>query len=144
MAEPMSDFVVPAGDRLPLSGDGRWIDVKHRLTHGEREDMFARMRGPNGEWNHVRTVKVTTYLLGWSLVDLEGKPVPMGPTVPDDERLSTLRNLDPDAFDEINDAIEAHEKAVQAARDAQKKTAGTSGLTLISTSPAASAGATNG
>lgn len=118
--EPRSHFVNAAEvTRLSLS-DGHYVDVKRRLSHGEREEMFARMRPTPDEWQHVRTAKVNAYLVGWSLVGLDGKPAPMAPTMKKDERLATLGALDPDDFEEIYDAIEEHEKTVQAARDAEK------------------------
>jgi hypothetical protein len=38
----MGDFVKPEPIRLPLSGN-EYIDIKKRLNHGEREDLYARM-----------------------------------------------------------------------------------------------------
>jgi len=131
---------------LPLS-EGDHIDVKQRLNHGEREDMFARM-APHAiqlDRREVRTAKVVAYLLGWSLTDGDapgqGHPVPMSPDLPEPVRIDTIRSLDPDTFVEIHDAIEAHEAAVTAARaDAKKKTAGTPASDPISPSPSAAAG----
>lgn len=121
----MSDFVKPEPVRLALSGS-QYIDVKKRLNHGEREDMLARMAPhitPGApfqlERREVRTAKVLAYLLGWSLMD-NGKPAPYGIEMPEGARLDMLRSLDPDRFDEMYDAIDAHETKEAEERSALK------------------------
>jgi len=124
-----SRFVRPESVRLSISG-GDFLDVKKRLTHGEREDMHASWApfvtpGEPLQLNRreVRTAKVFAYLLGWSLTDDDQKkPVPMSPDLPDTVRLATIRSLDPDTFDEIHTAIMAHEEAVEAERAERKNT----------------------
>jgi hypothetical protein len=142
----MGHFPKPESERLPLS-DGEWIDVKKRLTHGEREDMFARM-SPHAfqvDRREVRTAKVVAYLLGWSFTDGEhpgeGQPVPMSPDLPESTRIDTIRSLDPDDFEAIHTAIESHERLMAEARAAaKKKTAGTPASDPISPSPSAVTG----
>jgi hypothetical protein len=68
----------------------------------------------------VRTAKVLTYLLGWSLVDDDGAPFAFSPVLPEAERLDAIRSLDPDRFTEIHAAIQKHEEAY-AAEQAKKK-----------------------
>lgn len=146
----MSDFVKPEIERLYLT-DGQFIDVKKRLTHGEREDMFAAMSpmmmpGEPLQLNrrHVRTSKVVTYLVGWSLTD-EGKPVPMSPDLPEQARIDTLRSLSPERFTELYDAILTHEEAREQAMAAAKKIRdGETKSSAILPSPASMAGATSG
>jgi hypothetical protein len=110
--------------------DGQYIDIKKRLNHGETEDMHARWApfvvaggAPQLNRREVRDAKVLAYLLGWSLTD-EGKPVAFSPDLPDAQRSATLGNLSPERFNEIHDAIEAHEEAMAAERAALKKTNG--------------------
>lgn len=140
-----NDFATGESERLSLSGE-QFIDIKKRLSTGEREDMYARMM-PDGQTTNrreVRTAKVLTYLLGWSLMN-QGKPVPMSPEIPEKDRNDYIRALDPDRFDEIYRAIEAHEDAMQQARDAQKKIlAGSPSGDATSSSPSAPAGASSG
>jgi len=120
-----SRFVKGEQVRLPLS-DGDFIDIKKSLTHGEREDMLAAI-APTiiiGERRrldarNVRTAKVLTYLVGWSLLD-DGQPVPYSLDLPEDFRRDTLRQLDPSTFDEIHRAIEQHEAADDAERTGKK------------------------
>lgn len=114
---PQSYFASPRIATLTLA-DGRTITVRRRLSHGERDDLAAVSRLQN--WKHVRTAKVAAYLVGWTLTDDDGRAVPMSAQLPENERIDTIRNLDPDAFDEIYEALEAHEKAVQAEVDALK------------------------
>uniref|UniRef100_A0A6M3J9E1 Tail assembly chaperone n=1 Tax=viral metagenome TaxID=1070528 RepID=A0A6M3J9E1_9ZZZZ len=112
-------FVDPAVERLSLS-DGQFIDVKKQLSHGESDDMFDRMapyvvpgQPVQMKSREVRTAKVFSYLVGWSLMR-HGKPVPMGPEVPDSERLGAINALAPERFTEIFKAIDAHEDRVEA------------------------------
>lgn len=118
----MGDFVRPEPQRLTLS-DGKFIDIRKRLTHGETEDMYTRMSPHADVLNRreVRTAKILAYLLGWSLTDDDGTPAPMAPTLPEQTRLDTIRSLDPDRAVEMWHAIEAHEDAMDQARQAQKK-----------------------
>jgi hypothetical protein len=142
------DFTKPEPCRLPLS-DGQFVDIKRRLNHGETEDMYARISpyGVGVNRREVRTAKIAAYLLGWSLTR-DGKPVPMTPLggdMDEQERIDTIRGLDPDRAAEIHKAIEAHEDAEAAARAALKKTpGGTPAGEPISSSHSAPAGASSG
>lgn len=135
-------FVKPQIVRLPLSA-GDFIDVKKRLNTGEQQDLHACMvatmtAGEKVLLNSksVMTAKVLAYLLTWSLTD-EGQPVPMSPEMDDQARLSTLRNLDPDTFREIREAIESHEAAIEKeTTDAKNVQAGESTSPALSTSAA--------
>lgn len=143
-------FATGETTRLSIS-DGDFIDVKKRLSHGEREEMFARMAptaGPSGIFSaqrrEVRTSKVLAYLVAWSL-RAGDKPVPYSAMLPEDDRLSTILNLDPDTFDELWNAIDAHEDAIDAAVAAQKKTSSIAPTgEQISPSPSALVGVTSG
>lgn len=145
----MGDFVRPEPVTLPLS-DGRFIVVKKKLNVGEREDMLAAMSTGAGDAHlalnrrEVRVRKVLTYLLSWSLTDGDepghGLPVPIGPDMRDEDRVATIRNLDPDIFDEISHAITDHEN-----RAAQKKMkVGSTASSETSPSLSALAGAMSG
>lgn len=137
----MKSFVNPEATRLPVS-DGEFIEIKRRLNHGESEDMYARMAPFIDTDGHlqvnrreVRTAKVLTYLLGWTLTN-NGKPVPMSTDLTETARLDTIRSLDPDRFNEIHQAIEAHETAVVMERAAEKKDRdGAKPSSVISPSP---------
>lgn len=117
----MSDFVRPEPHRLTLSG-GAYVDITKRLTHGETEDMFARISPDGAVLNRreVRTAKILAYLIGWSLTN-DGTPVPYSLELPEQTRLDTIRNLDPDRAIEIYTAIEAHEAQMTQERAAKKK-----------------------
>jgi hypothetical protein len=143
----MGDFVRPEPIRLSISG-GHYIDIKKRLNHGEREDMYARIAPyvvpgelPQMNRREVRTAKVLTYLLGWSLVDDEGTPVAFSPVLSETDRLDTIRSLDPDRFDEIHIAIEKHEEAYEKELAKKKKSQATASASpATSPSPVAVAG----
>lgn len=125
----MEDFVKPESVRLPLA-DGKFIDVKKRLNHGETEDMHARwapvaVAGEALQLNRreVRDAMVLAYLLGWSLTN-DGKPVAYSPDMPEAQRSATIGNLSPERFNNIFKVIEAHEEAMDVERAALKKTNG--------------------
>lgn len=117
----VADADMAAAQRAATQADeeGDFIIVKTALSHGEREDMLARMisAAPMGEIPEmnprmVRTAKVLAYLLGWSAAE------PIGPEVPGADRLSTINSLSADTFDDIDQTIDAH----IAATDREKKT----------------------
>jgi len=134
----MGDFVKPEPHRIPLHG-GQFIDIKKRLTHGEREDMHARMSSQIGQGldrREYRNARALAYLLGWSLTD-EGTPVAYSPSMSEDDRRATLCMLDPDRFDEIYKAITDYEEAAAA----QKKIlSGSNGKSETSPSLSAAVG----
>jgi isocitrate lyase len=142
----MSDFPDPEAVRLSLA-DGAFIDVKKRLTHGERDDMYGLMAPsvtPGAKRSEVRTIQVATYLLGWSLTK-RGAPVPMSPDLSEDARMATVRSLSPERFDEIYTALMRHIEAQAAAREAEKNVqGGANGSSAISPSPSGVTGAMSG
>jgi hypothetical protein len=137
-------FVRPETTILTIS-EGDTLVVRKRLTHGERQAQLARIY-VEGQFNpeRVRTSLVTAYLLDWSLVDFEGHQIVIREQ-PIEVLESALNQLDPDDFDEIRKAIEAHANAVQKARTEEKKLrAGANGSSVTSTSLGGAAGATSG
>ena len=52
----------------------------------------------------VGAAKIAEYLVNWSFVDEDGRPVAVSP--------SAIDNLDPDTYREIREAVEAHEEKV--------------------------------
>jgi hypothetical protein len=120
-------FVSPDTVRLTLEDGPEWIDVKNRLTHGEREGMLSAMSPfvTPGEpiqlaRKEIRTGLVNAYLVGWSLTR-GGLPVAMSPDLPDNVRLATLRSLSAEAFDLIHAAIDAHSDRIKQADADEKK-----------------------
>lgn len=108
-------FVTPAIVRLALP-DGDWIDVKRELTTGELFDLFAAMRNAQSavDPSRVLLARAEAYLLDWSFVDQDDRPVPYSP--------DQLRQLDTDSWRELWAALEAHIAAIEAAAEAEKKT----------------------
>jgi len=140
----MDDFVTPEPHRLTLP-DGQFLDIRKRLTHGESEDLNARIFPLGGvDRSMVRTARILAYLLGWSFTR-NGAPVPYSPGLPEQTRLDTIRALHQDRAVEIFDAIEAHEDAMNQERAAQKKIlTGARAVDKSSPSPSAPAGASSG
>jgi hypothetical protein len=118
-----SRFVIPDVVRVPLS-DGDWIDVKRELNAGEQRRVFTSLvktmqAGEKPELNpeQVGKTKLLEYIIGWSLCDANGKPVPFTPTA--------LDAVDPETYTEITKAVDAHEDAAEKARDERKNAKGT-------------------
>jgi hypothetical protein len=149
----MSRFVQPETTLLHLSG-GDTITVRKRLTAGEARARTERWteQVDDPETGGVKLVPrltraglatITAYLLDWTLTDDAGHLVELRGIAQAD--LETIvDNLDGDAFAEIRLAIEAHEDAMRAEREAQKKTDGPSASSPTSASPAVVAGAMSG
>jgi hypothetical protein len=138
-------FVQPETTRLELS-DGQYIIVKQRLTQGERRQARARyyVPGADGEF-HVNRVlfpmaMVAAFLLDWSLTDAAGMPVVIR-GLSGDQLMAVLDGLDPERFDEVQTAIDAHIAAMADARAQEKKLqAGAMTDATTSSSPSAPAG----
>lgn len=136
-------FVQPSVVRLPLS-DGEYIDVKQELTAGEQRRIFSGLVKEHraGETalldsEQVGKTKLLEYLVGWSLVGLDGHPEPVS--------ASAIDHLDVDTYREIVQAIEAHDERVEAARAARKNGQGGEKVSpAISPSPSAVAGVSSG
>jgi hypothetical protein len=119
----VSKFVKPDVTTLTLA-DGDVLTVKVRLTYGERSDAFEGIRrDATGAPipSSLAVEMVIAYLVDWTLKDDTGAVVPYRGLSHDDQ-IATLRNLDPDAFRDLNEAIDAHVGRVQDARAAEKKT----------------------
>ena len=110
--------VPPETARLTIS-NGDWLLVRKRLNAGENKRMVKRgsTMTPDGlrvDTIDAGTAKVLAYLVDWSLA------IPVrGPDALPVE--AAIDSLDPESYTEILRAIEAHETAMQAERDAQKK-----------------------
>jgi hypothetical protein len=107
-------FVTPEVVRVALS-DGDWIEIKRRLTVGERRRILSRAASggisSDGARVHVDAAemafaRVEAWMLDWSFTGLDEKPVAYSP--------AALKNLDPETFTEIESAIDAHEVRVSA------------------------------
>jgi len=119
-----SRVVPPASKQLPIS-NGDWLRVKTRLTAGENKRMVKRGSteaedGRRFDSIEAGTAKILAYLLDWSLTDPAGAVIAIA-RQPDDVVEAALDSIDPESYTEILRAIEAHEIAMQAERDAQKK-----------------------
>lgn len=101
-------FITPETVTLPLS-DGDSITIHKKLSHGERDAMYARIR--DGKGKDARAVELAAYLVRWSA------PMPYKPEQSEDERTATvidvINGLDEDSFDEIYGAVKAHVKSLQ-------------------------------
>jgi len=113
----MSRFLKPEIVRINLTR-GDWITVKKQLTAGEKRRAQARMvkRAIAGQPIEVDLEKagvtnLVEYLIDWSFTDDAGKPMAIR-DMPADYVIDVLNNLDSDSFDEITDAINAHERSV--------------------------------
>lgn len=98
--------------------NGDWIDVKARLSKGEKDDGFTSLvkggmyAGQKAELDpkKVQLVVFRQYVLGWSFLGLDGKALP----------IEAVDSIDPDRFDEITLALDQHVKDIEAETKARK------------------------
>jgi hypothetical protein len=107
--------VAPEVVRLSLS-DGDYLGVNKELNAGQYLELLTALvdRKP--------FAKAIAYLVSWSLVGLNGQPLPYDLDMPEEERRATIGALDKGTVREITAALDKHEAAEQAAVDAKKKT----------------------
>lgn len=144
----MSRFVRPETVVLTLD-NGDQLTIRKRLTAGEQRAAYARLytTGTDGRLKvdplESGISLIEAYLLDWNLCDDDDEPVVIRPDKHRAPDLDTLRaaldSLDHASLLEIKDAIQTHERAMTAARDAEKKRipTGATGSSPISASPAA-------
>jgi len=114
--------------RLELTG-GDWLLVRKHLTAGEERDAQARVikagsfkagGPPELDLEHLGISQAIAYLLDWSITDADDKPIRIRDQ-PYAFVAAALRNQTPESLREILDAIQAHDAAMTAARDLEKK-----------------------
>jgi hypothetical protein len=116
--------------------EGDFIDVKRELTAGEQRMVFSGLVRDMQYGEKIRLVpeqvgltKLLAYLVGWSFVDADGKPVPVSETA--------INALDSETYAEMVAVIDAHEVGVEEARAIRKNAlAGESKSPATSESPA--------
>jgi hypothetical protein len=120
----MSRFVSPAEVRLAIS-DGDYLIVKNRLNAGETLAMYAAMRGTDEQVDPTKfgAATIQAYLLDWSIAGDDGHIVSIR-NQPPDVVAGALLNLEYPDFQEILQAIRAHEQAIAAARQEKKQPTG--------------------
>jgi hypothetical protein len=131
-------FVKPKTVRIEIS-DNDWIEIKRELTVGEQRRIqttgMKHMQGDEDETKpkigidmfKMSFATVVEYLVDWSLaepslnkdgkqiVDKDGNPE----IVPVELTEDAIYNLDAATFDEIKDAIDAHEEQLEKEKKAR-------------------------
>lgn len=117
----------PEDVRLTLPSDEDWILVKKHLTAGEHRRAQVRVikslsPGEKMELDpeQVGLTLVLAYMLDWSILDAEGRPIIIRDQSEDKLR-AALTDLDPEKFAEIVDAVTAHDAAMVTERAQEKK-----------------------
>jgi hypothetical protein len=115
--------VAPEVVRLSLS-DGDYLDVNKELNAGQYLELLTALvdRKP--------FAKALAYLVSWSLVGLNGQPLPYELDMPEDERRSTIGALDKGTVREITAVLDKHEAAEEQALTAKKKIASSAPASL--------------
>ena len=108
---PRCRFVQGDIVRLPLS-EGDYVDVKKELTAGEMRRVFAKQLKPSAlgeptllDPEQVGRAELSEYVLAWSFVDAQGKPVPVSD--------AAIDMLDVDSYRELQTALDAHKAQVE-------------------------------
>jgi hypothetical protein len=161
----MSRFVKPAEVRIPIS-QGDYLIVKEKLNAGEQMEVFARLvrKGPDDEGGTARPVRIEkdgikaemeldplqaglstilAYLVDWSLTDDDGRIVSIRHQPPE-VVTAALHNLEFEDYQEILEAVQAHEAKVKAARQEKKRSTGSPASDRTSPSLVGAIGGTNG
>jgi hypothetical protein len=130
--------------RIELS-EGDWLLVRKHLTAGEEREAHARVikagsfkqgEKPEIDLEHLGIAQAVSYLIDWSITDADDKPIRIR-----DQGYAfvaaALRNQTPESLREILEAVQAHDAAMTAERELQKKDpTGTSARSPTSTSAA--------
>ena len=102
--------VQPETVRLSLS-DGDFLDVKKELNAGEYFDLLNDMVA------RVPFSHILHYVVGWSLIGLDGKPLPYTVDLPATVRRDTVWVLDKGTTREMIAALNRHESVVEQERE---------------------------
>jgi hypothetical protein len=121
-----SRVVVPEVVRVPLSDDD-YIDVKRDLNAGEYVDLLTAMA------DRQKFSKLLAYLVGWSFVGQDDRPIPYALDDPADARRDTIGALDKATLRELVAAVDRHEAAQDQLLAKKKATPPVSGGGLVST-----------
>lgn len=122
--KPTAKDIADSASRVKAAeADGDWIEVKRELNARESRRVYSRMV-KNGaiasgekamlDPDQVGFAKIAEYLVGWSFVGSDGKPVPVSE--------DAVGNLDGETVREIVEAIDAHEEAVAAEKNKRGET----------------------
>jgi len=116
----------PESLRIVLEG-GDWLEVKKHLTAGESRHAQAKVLKPTSpgetpifDLEHLGIAQAVAYLLDWNITDESDRPVRIADQ-PYDVVAAALKNQSPESLREILAAIEAHDTAMVAERNHEKK-----------------------
>jgi len=123
-----SRFRKPEVMRLELE-EGDWLLVRKYLTAGEERGATARVfkdgtmkpgEKPELDYKHLELSQAIAYLLDWSLTDADDRPIVIRDQ-PYEFVHTVLGNMEAYSLREILNAIQAHDAAMNAEREHQKK-----------------------
>lgn len=117
----LTEALVAASDQLAQAErDNDFIDVKRELNTAETRETGRNTKPGEGhtieEMANFQRARLLAYLLGWSFVDYEGKPLDVSP--------GALDALEVETFGELVKAIDFHEQRIAKERDDRKKIQG--------------------
>jgi hypothetical protein len=149
MGERVSHVVVPREVRINLP-NGEWISVKQKLNAGETKALYAGARRENADPNapaekQLDPVKgldamIGAYLVDWSFIDPQGLPIIIR-GMPAELIIDAANQLDFDDYNDILEAIQAHDTKI---RQEKKRQTSAPGSSPTSPSLGSTDGGTNG
>jgi hypothetical protein len=120
---PRCRVVTPQTVRLALTEDD-WVDVKAELNYGDavkaRAILVKDIRADGRvtpDFQLVEIAQTLAYLVAWSFVDAQGRPIPIETEA---QKLSAVFALDEASVKELTAAIGAHAERVELERAARK------------------------
>jgi len=115
--------------RLEISG-GDWLLVRKHLTAGEEREAQGRVikagtfkaggDRPELDLEHLGIAQAVSYLIDWSITDADDQPIRIRDKSYDFVA-AALKNQTPESLREILEAVQAHDAAMTAEREHQKK-----------------------
>lgn len=122
----MSRYRKPEQHRIEIS-QGDWLLVRKHLTAGEERDAQTHLlksvragEKPEMDWKQIGVSMIVSYLLDWSIKDVNEQPIPVRDE-PYEKVAAALLNLPNEDLEEIRQAVEAHDVAMRLEREHQKK-----------------------
>jgi hypothetical protein len=109
--------------------DGQWLLVRKHLTAGEERASQAKVvkggtlkpnEKPDLDFEELGIAQAVTYLLDWSITDADDKPIVIRDK-PYGFVAAALRNMTTDGCRAILETIAAHDAAMAAEREHEKK-----------------------
>lgn len=110
-------FIEAETVKKPLAQEGEWIEIRKKLNNGEKrlQDELGIIHKQVGDkvirvidWGLYEMLRAELWIIRWHLHDKDGNVPPLG--------IDSIKALDPDVFEEINNIIFKHSQEIEEAK----------------------------